>query len=85
MNIYVTYKFCSVWGILLEKKCKEQEIGHSFKLSESGFNWSRELLGIKPEQTNFFFYSTGKLVTYDVINNRWCENIGRAHKSNNVM
>lgn len=28
---------------------------------------------------------TGKLLTYDILKNRWCENIGRPHKSNHIM
>lgn len=28
---------------------------------------------------------TGKSVLYDIQHNRWCENVGRAHKSNNIM
>ena len=27
----------------------------------------------------------GKLLTYDILKNRWCENIGRPHKSNHIM
>lgn len=27
----------------------------------------------------------GKVVVYNIQHNRWCENIGRAHKSNNIM
>ena len=30
-------------------------------------------------------YPEGKMVLYDIMDNRWCENIGRAHKSNNIM
>ncbi|KAM4051384.1 DNA-directed primase/polymerase protein isoform 1-T4 [Anomaloglossus baeobatrachus] len=31
------------------------------------------------------YFSTEELLVYDTINYRWCENIGRAHRSNNVM
>ena len=31
------------------------------------------------------FYPEGKVVVYDIMDNRWCENIGRTHKSNNIM
>ncbi|XP_063776784.1 DNA-directed primase/polymerase protein [Pseudophryne corroboree] len=34
-------------------------------------------------QWNYFFVE--ELLVYDTIDYRWCENIGRAHKSNNVM
>ena len=29
--------------------------------------------------------SPGKLIVYDIKDNRWCGNIGREHKSNNIM
>ncbi|XP_029440815.1 DNA-directed primase/polymerase protein isoform X2 [Rhinatrema bivittatum] len=32
---------------------------------------------------NYFFLE--ELLMYDISNYRWCENIGRAHKSNNIM
>ncbi|KAM8938696.1 DNA-directed primase/polymerase protein [Pelodytes ibericus] len=32
---------------------------------------------------NYFFLE--ELLVYDIINYRWCKNIGRAHKSNNIM
>ncbi|CAJ0942114.1 unnamed protein product [Ranitomeya imitator] len=31
------------------------------------------------------YFSTEELLVYDTMNYRWCENIGRAHRSNNVM
>ncbi|KAG9467300.1 hypothetical protein GDO78_015205 [Eleutherodactylus coqui] len=31
------------------------------------------------------YFSTEELLVYDTINYHWCENIGRAHRSNNVM
>ncbi|XP_069833848.1 DNA-directed primase/polymerase protein isoform X2 [Dendropsophus ebraccatus] len=31
------------------------------------------------------YFSTEELLVYDTVNYRWCENIGRAHRSNNVM
>ncbi|XP_068134817.1 DNA-directed primase/polymerase protein isoform X1 [Hyperolius riggenbachi] len=31
------------------------------------------------------YFSLEELIVYDTVNYRWCENIGRAHKSNNVM
>ncbi|XP_053559849.1 DNA-directed primase/polymerase protein [Bombina bombina] len=34
-------------------------------------------------QWNYFF--SEELLVYDTVNYRWCENIGRSHKSNNVM
>ena len=30
-------------------------------------------------------FPQGKVLLYDIKNYRWCENIGRAHKSNNIM
>ncbi|XP_053315359.1 DNA-directed primase/polymerase protein [Spea bombifrons] len=32
---------------------------------------------------NYFFLE--ELLVYDIVNYRWCENIGRPHKSNNIM
>lgn len=32
-----------------------------------------------------FYCLTGKTLIYDILNNRWCENIGRPHKSNHIM
>ncbi|KAG8453690.1 hypothetical protein GDO86_000356 [Hymenochirus boettgeri] len=31
------------------------------------------------------YFSAGEIVVYETVNYRWCENIGRVHKSNNVM
>ncbi|KAM4807672.1 DNA-directed primase/polymerase protein [Rhinophrynus dorsalis] len=31
------------------------------------------------------YFSTEELLVYDITNYRWCENIGRFHKSNNIM
>ncbi|XP_075716311.1 DNA-directed primase/polymerase protein isoform X3 [Rhinoderma darwinii] len=31
------------------------------------------------------YFSIEELLVYDTVNYRWCENIGQAHKSNNVM
>eukprot|EP01112_Ceratiomyxa_fruticulosa_P019841 TRINITY_DN6590_c0_g1_i1.p1 TRINITY_DN6590_c0_g1~~TRINITY_DN6590_c0_g1_i1.p1 ORF type:complete len:509 (-),score=81.63 TRINITY_DN6590_c0_g1_i1:28-1554(-) len=31
------------------------------------------------------YFSTSKTIVYNISNNRYCENIGREHKSNNVM
>ncbi|XP_078581195.1 DNA-directed primase/polymerase protein-like [Branchiostoma floridae x Branchiostoma japonicum] len=31
------------------------------------------------------YFSQGELLMYDIAHNRWCENIGRAHRSNHVM
>ncbi|KAM3940811.1 DNA-directed primase/polymerase protein isoform 1-T2 [Leptodactylus fuscus] len=31
------------------------------------------------------YFSNEELLVYDTINYRWCENLGRAHRSNNVM
>ncbi|KAL5463616.1 hypothetical protein EMCRGX_G032530 [Ephydatia muelleri] len=31
------------------------------------------------------FFPQGKLIVYDIKDNRWCGNIGREHKSNNIM
>lgn len=31
------------------------------------------------------FFPQGKLLTYDILKNQWCENIGRPHKSNHIM
>ena len=30
-------------------------------------------------------FPQGKLIVYDIKDYRWCENIGRPHKSNNIM
>lgn len=39
------------------------------------------LINIKNSST----VSSEELVVYDIKHNRWCENIQRAHKSNNIM
>ncbi|XP_044153452.1 DNA-directed primase/polymerase protein isoform X2 [Bufo gargarizans] len=31
------------------------------------------------------YFSTEELLVYDTVNYRWCKNVGRAHRSNNVM
>eukprot|EP00058_Branchiostoma_floridae_P018525 XP_002604014.1 hypothetical protein BRAFLDRAFT_71697 [Branchiostoma floridae] len=31
------------------------------------------------------YFSQGEVLMYDIVHNRWCENIGRAHRSNHVM
>uniref|UniRef100_A0A8C7E242 DNA-directed primase/polymerase protein n=1 Tax=Naja naja TaxID=35670 RepID=A0A8C7E242_NAJNA len=31
------------------------------------------------------YFSLEQLIVYDIFNYRWCRNIGRAHKSNNIM
>ncbi|XP_064403088.1 DNA-directed primase/polymerase protein-like [Halichondria panicea] len=31
------------------------------------------------------YFSQGKQIVYDIQHNRWCENIGRTHRSNNIM
>ncbi|XP_040822220.1 DNA-directed primase/polymerase protein isoform X4 [Ochotona curzoniae] len=31
------------------------------------------------------YFSSEELLVYDIFKYRWCENIGRAHKSNNIM
>ncbi|XP_060634625.2 DNA-directed primase/polymerase protein isoform X3 [Anolis sagrei] len=31
------------------------------------------------------YFSLEQLLVYDILNYRWCRNIGRAHKSNNIM
>ncbi|XP_068746764.1 DNA-directed primase/polymerase protein-like isoform X3 [Montipora capricornis] len=31
------------------------------------------------------FFPQGKLLTYDILKNQWCENIKRPHKSNHIM
>ncbi|XP_035664104.1 DNA-directed primase/polymerase protein-like [Branchiostoma floridae] len=31
------------------------------------------------------YFSQGEVLMYDIAHNRWCENIGRAHRSNHVM
>ena len=31
------------------------------------------------------YFQQGEMLIYDVIRNRWCHNIGRAHRSNNIM
>lgn len=31
------------------------------------------------------FFPQGKILVYDIKDNRWCGNIGREHKSNNIM
>ncbi|KAL9982229.1 hypothetical protein ACROYT_G004254 [Oculina patagonica] len=41
--------------------------------------------GVQGEIRRWVFFPQGKLLTYDILKNRWCENIGRAHKSNHIM
>jgi len=31
------------------------------------------------------FFSVGQLLVYDIVHNRWCANIQREHRSNNIM
>lgn len=83
-----------------EKSCKRSsrmDARDSSSLSQHGYehspypeidNFISSVLtkgGVQGQIRRWVYFPQGKLITYDVINNRWCENIGRAHKSNNVM
>ncbi|KAM4707444.1 DNA-directed primase/polymerase protein [Discoglossus pictus] len=79
-NMYLTSKSSSVPDITLKgyQFSPYPEIDY-FILSvvtREGFSG-----GIR--QWNYFF--SEELLVYDIWNYRWCENIGRSHKSNNVM
>lgn len=41
--------------------------------------------GVQGEIRRWVFFPQGKTLTYDILKNRWCENIGRPHKSNHIM
>ncbi|XP_017525111.3 DNA-directed primase/polymerase protein isoform X1 [Manis javanica] len=41
--------------------------------------------GIKGEIRRWNYFFPEELLVYDICKYRWCENIGRAHKSNNIM
>eukprot|EP00057_Strongylocentrotus_purpuratus_P031763 XP_785583.2 PREDICTED: DNA-directed primase/polymerase protein [Strongylocentrotus purpuratus] len=41
--------------------------------------------GMAGEIRRWTYFSEAQLLVYDVVKNRWCENIGRQHKSNNIM
>jgi len=41
--------------------------------------------GVQGEIRRWVFFPQGKLLTFDILKNRWCENIGRPHKSNHIM
>ncbi|XP_033122326.1 DNA-directed primase/polymerase protein-like isoform X1 [Anneissia japonica] len=41
--------------------------------------------GIQGEIRRWTYYARGGIIVYDIVKNRWCENIGRQHKSNNIM
>uniref|UniRef100_UPI00398E5201 DNA-directed primase/polymerase protein isoform X3 n=1 Tax=Pristiophorus japonicus TaxID=55135 RepID=UPI00398E5201 len=41
--------------------------------------------GIQGALRRWNYFSSEELIVYDISKNHWCENIGRAHKSNNIM
>lgn len=41
--------------------------------------------GVQGAIRRWTFFPQGKCLVYDIQHNRWCERIGRAHKSNNIM
>ncbi|XP_038062292.1 DNA-directed primase/polymerase protein-like isoform X2 [Patiria miniata] len=41
--------------------------------------------GIQGEIRRWVYFTQGQLLVYDIIKNRWCGNIQRQHKSNNIM
>ncbi|XP_078418235.1 DNA-directed primase/polymerase protein isoform X1 [Cetorhinus maximus] len=41
--------------------------------------------GIQGVLRRWNYFSSEELIVYDIGKNHWCENIGRAHKSNNIM
>ena len=41
--------------------------------------------GIKGYIRQWTYFTHGELLLYEIAKNRWCENIGRQHKSNNIM
>ena len=41
--------------------------------------------GIHGTIRRWVFFAAGKLLSYDILRYRWCENIGRHHKSNNIV
>ncbi|XP_071794356.1 DNA-directed primase/polymerase protein-like [Asterias amurensis] len=41
--------------------------------------------GIQGDIRRWVYFTQGQLLIYDIIKNRWCGNINRQHKSNNIM
>ncbi|XP_051875642.1 DNA-directed primase/polymerase protein isoform X3 [Pristis pectinata] len=41
--------------------------------------------GVQGVLRRWNYFSSEELIVYDISKNHWCENIGRAHKSNNIM
>ncbi|XP_048476435.1 DNA-directed primase/polymerase protein isoform X2 [Rhincodon typus] len=41
--------------------------------------------GIQGALRRWNYFSSEELIVYDISKNHWCDNIGRAHKSNNIM
>ncbi|XP_078661428.1 DNA-directed primase/polymerase protein-like isoform X2 [Branchiostoma floridae x Branchiostoma belcheri] len=41
--------------------------------------------GVQGAIRQWTYFSQGEVLMYDISHNRWCENIGRAHRSNHVM
>ncbi|XP_077999309.1 DNA-directed primase/polymerase protein-like [Glandiceps talaboti] len=41
--------------------------------------------GIQGEIRKWTYFTQGGLIVYDILKNRWCGNIGRQHKSNNII
>ncbi|XP_078252804.1 DNA-directed primase/polymerase protein isoform X2 [Rhinoraja longicauda] len=41
--------------------------------------------GVQGALRRWNYFSSEELMVYDISNNHWCENIGRAHRSNNIM
>ncbi|XP_069123432.1 DNA-directed primase/polymerase protein-like [Argopecten irradians] len=41
--------------------------------------------GVQGHIRHWTYFSEGEIIVYEIGKNRWCENIGRPHKSNNIM
>ncbi|XP_044170934.1 DNA-directed primase/polymerase protein-like [Acropora millepora] len=41
--------------------------------------------GVQGEIRKWTYFSQGNRLIYEILKNRWCENIGRPHKSNHIM
>ncbi|XP_072051261.1 DNA-directed primase/polymerase protein-like [Amphiura filiformis] len=41
--------------------------------------------GVQGDIRRWLYFTRGQMIIYDISKNRWCGNIGRQHKSNNIM
>lgn len=41
--------------------------------------------GVQGNVRRWVYFAESGTVLYDIVGNRWCENIKRQHKSNNIM